>query len=87
MPSTRRSSPAGTTRINYNSPTDLTIRNPQFVVNPGDTTLAPGAVGTVLATGRDQPRNAGFGAANTWTTNLINNNYQRVIQFTIRFQF
>ena len=74
-------------QVQFNSPTDLTIRNPQYVVNPGDTTLAPGAVGTVLAPGREQPRNAGFGAANAWTTNLINTNYQRVIQFQIRVQF
>jgi hypothetical protein len=74
-------------QVQFNSPTDLTIRNPQYVANAGDTTLAPGAVGTVLNSTRLQPRNAGFGAANAWTTNLINNNYQRVIQFTIRFQF
>jgi hypothetical protein len=72
---------------NFNSPTDMTLRNPQFVVNPGDTTLAPGAVGTVLAPGRDLPRNAGFGAANGWSTNQINNNYTRFIQFTVRVQF
>ena len=36
---------------------------------------------------RLQPRNAGFGAANAWSTNLINGNYQRVIQFTARMQF
>jgi hypothetical protein len=73
--------------VNFNSPTDLTIRNPQYVVNPGDTTLAPGATGTVLANGRDLPRNAGFGAANAWSTNQINNNYTRFIQVTIRVQF
>jgi hypothetical protein len=71
----------------FNSPTDLTLRNPQYVVNAGDTTLAPGAVGTVLATGRDLPRNAGFGAANGWSTNQINGNYTRFIQATIRVQF
>jgi hypothetical protein len=75
------------TTVNYTSPTDLTIRNPQFVANAGNTTLAPGAVGTILTQGREQPRNAGFGAANNWTTNLINGNYQRVIQFSIRVQF
>jgi Carboxypeptidase regulatory-like domain len=63
------------TTINYNSPTDQTIRNSQYLP---DGSLDPT---------RLQPRNAGFGAANTWTTNLINNNYQRVIQFTIRVQF
>ena len=71
----------------FRSPTDQTLTNPQYVVNAGDTTLAPGAVGTVLAANKDLPRNAGFGAANNWTTNLINGNYQRVIQFTIRVQF
>ncbi len=75
------------TNANFTSPTDMTLRNPQYVANAGDTTLAPGAVGTVLAPGRDLPRNAGFGAANSWTTNLINGNYQRVLQFTIRVQF
>jgi len=63
------------TTINYNSPTDQTIRNSQFLP---DGSVDPNRV---------QPRNAGFGAANAWTTNLINNNYQRVIQFTIRVQF
>ena len=71
----------------FNSPTDLTLRNPQYVVNAGDTTLAPGATGTVLAPGRDLPRNAGFGAANAWSTNQINTNYTRFIQFTVRVQF
>jgi hypothetical protein len=74
-------------QIQFNSPTDLTLRNPQYVVNAGDTTLAPGATGTVLAAGRDLPRNAGFGAANAWSTNQINTNYARFIQFTIRVQF
>jgi hypothetical protein len=71
----------------FNSPTDMTLRNPQYVVNAGDTTLAPGAVGTVLATGRDLPRNAGFGAANAWSTNQQNPNYQRFIQSQARSQF
>ena len=71
----------------FNSPTDLTLRNPQYVVNTGDTTLAPGATGTVLAAGRDLPRNAGFGAANAWSTNQINTNYTRFIQATVRIQF
>jgi hypothetical protein len=75
------------TQAQFNSPTDLTIRNAQFVVNAGDTTLAPGATGTVLGAGRDLPRNAGFGAANNWSTNQINNNYTRFIQATIRVQF
>ena len=61
--------------VNYNSPTDQTVRNSQFLP---DGTVDPNRV---------QPRNAGFGAANSWTTNLINNNYQRVIQMQLRFQF
>jgi hypothetical protein len=75
------------TTASFNSPSDMTLRNPQYVVNPGDTTLAPGAVGTVLAAGKDLPRNAGFGAANNWSTNAINNNYGRFIQLTLRVQF
>ena len=63
------------TTINYNSPTDQTIRNSQYLA---DGSLDPARV---------QPRNAGFGAANAWAVNQINGNYQRVIQFTIRFQF
>jgi hypothetical protein len=75
------------TNAAFRSPSDMTLTNPQYVVNPGDTTLAPGAVGTVLAPGRDLPRNAGFGAANAWSTNAINNNYGRFIQLTLRVQF
>ena len=63
------------TSINYNSPTDLTIRNSQ--------TLADGTNDPA----RVLPRNAGFGAANGWTNSGINGNYQRVIQFQARFQF
>ena len=61
--------------MNFNSPTDQTIRNSQF--------LADGSVDP----NRLQPRNAGFGAANNWSTNQINTNYQRFIQATIRIQF
>jgi hypothetical protein len=63
------------TSINYNSPTDQTVRNSQY--------LADGSIDP----NRLQPRNAGFGAATAWSTNPINGNYQRVIQFTIRLQF
>jgi len=73
--------------VNFRSPTDLTILNPQYVANAGDTTLAPGATGTILNAARLQPRNAGFGAANAWSTNQINGNYTRFIQFTLRLQF
>jgi hypothetical protein len=59
----------------FNSPSDQTIRNSQF--------LADGSVDP----NRLQPRNAGFGAANAWSTNQINTNYQRFIQATIRIQF
>ena len=61
--------------INFNSPTDQTTRNSQYLAD-----------GTVDPT-RLQPRNAGFGAANSWVRNQINNNYQRVIQITARIQF
>jgi hypothetical protein len=63
------------TSITYNSPTDQTATN--LNLNPD---------GSVVQT-RLQPRNAGFGAANAWSVNQINGNYQRVIQFTIRMQF
>jgi len=33
------------------------------------------------------PRNAGFGAANAYSTNAINGNYGRFIQLTLRVQF
>ena len=62
-------------QIQFNSPTDLTVRNSQYLA---DGTLDPN---------RLKPNQAGFGAANGWTVNQINGNYQRVIQFTIRFQF
>jgi hypothetical protein len=61
--------------ITYTSPTDQTPQN-----------LNTNADGSIVQT-RLQPRNAGFGAANAWTTNSINGNYQRFIQFTARFQF
>jgi hypothetical protein len=63
------------TSVTYNSPTDQTVRNSQFLAD-----------GTNDPT-RLQPRNAGFGAANGWVVNQINGNYQRVIQITVRFQF
>jgi hypothetical protein len=75
------------TTISWNSPTDLTVRNATYVVNPGDTLLAPGATGTVIAAGRDLPRNAGFGAANAWSNSSQNGNYLRFIQFTARVAF
>jgi hypothetical protein len=56
-------------------------------VNAGDSTLAPGATGTVLNPNRLKPKDAGFGAANAWSTNQINTNYTRFIQFTVRVQF
>jgi hypothetical protein len=64
------------TQIQFNSPTDQTIRNSQFLA---DGTLDPN---------RLTPRNAGFGAANNWSTaNNSNGQYQRFIQFQARFQF
>jgi hypothetical protein len=74
-------------QIQFNSPTDLTVRNPQYVANAGDTTLAPGAVGTILNPTRLQPRNAGFGAANNWRNSSQNGNYLRFIQMTFRLSF
>jgi hypothetical protein len=61
--------------VNFNSPTDMTIRNSQ--------TLPDGSIDPTKLT----PRTAGFGAATNWSTNAINNNYQRVIQVTLRMQF
>jgi hypothetical protein len=62
-------------QIQYNSPTDQTIRNSQYLA---DGSLDPNRV---------TPRNAGFGAATDWSTNQINNQYNRFIQGTIRIQF
>ena len=67
-------------QLQLNSPTDLTIRNPQYVAKEGDTTLAPGAVGSVINSTRLLPNNAGFGAV-TGAQNLRN------LQAQIRFQF
>jgi hypothetical protein len=63
------------TSVSYNSPVDQTIRNSQYLA---DGTLDPNRI---------VPRNAGFGAANAWSTNSINTNYQRFVQFTVRVQF
>jgi hypothetical protein len=56
------------TQIQYNSPTDLFVRNAEF-----------NADGTI-ASGRDIPKNAGFGAA-TGAQNMRN------LQLTVRFSF
>jgi len=63
------------TTVNFNSPTDQTVRNSE--------TLPDGSIDQTKLT----PRTAGFGAANAWSTNSNNNNYQRVIQVTFRVQF
>ena len=63
------------TTVTYTSPTNQTVANSQ--------TLADGSVDPA----RLLPRNAGFGAANAWSTNSNNGNYQRVIQITVRFAF
>jgi Carboxypeptidase regulatory-like domain/TonB-dependent Receptor Plug Domain len=63
------------TTVTYTSPTNQTVANSQ--------TLADGSVDPA----RLLPRNAGFGAANAWSTNSNNGNYQRVIQVTVRFAF
>ena len=66
---------ARNTTASFNSPTDQTLRNSQY--------LADG----MLDPNRLVPRNAGFGAATNWSTNAINGNYGRYIQVTLRVQF
>jgi hypothetical protein len=61
------------TSVNYNSPTDQTVRNSQ--------TLADGSNDPNRLT----PRNAGFGAANGWSG--ASGNYLRIVQMTFRFSF
>jgi hypothetical protein len=73
------------TQLQLNSPTDLTIRNPQYVVNPGDTTLAPGALGTVLNAARPNPGTAGFGAVGG--SNGAGAQAMRSLQLNARFSF
>ena len=68
------------TQLQLNSPTDLTIRNPQFVAAAGDTTLAPGATGNVLNPNRLTPSTAGFGAVTTAQA-------MRSFQLNMRFAF
>ena len=68
------------TQIQYNSPTDLTVRNPQY-----------NADGSVVST-RLTPRTAGFGAANGALNRspdggVNTGNYNRTIQAQVRFQF
>jgi len=67
------------TQIQYNSPTDLTVRNPQ--------TLEDGSLNPARLT----PRTAGFGAAtaaqNRGRDGALGGNYNRTIQAQIRFQF
>jgi hypothetical protein len=74
------------TSINYNSPTDQTIRNSQFCSTGSGVSCAGLPAGT-LDPNRLKPNQAGFGAASGYTNSGINNNYQRVIQFQARFQF
>jgi hypothetical protein len=65
--------------IQFNSPTDLTVRNPQF-----------NADGSVVSN-RLTPRNAGFGAAtgaqNRGPDGANTGNYNRTVQIAFRFQF
>jgi hypothetical protein len=63
------------TTVNYQSPTNQTVTNSE--------TLADGSIDPTRLT----PRTAGFGAANLWSTNSNNGNYQRVIQITVRVSF
>ncbi len=67
-------------QVQYNSPTDLTIRNAQYVAAAGDATLAPGAVGTIVNSTRLLPNNAGFGA-------VTGAQAMRSLQLSVRFQF
>jgi hypothetical protein len=67
-------------QIQYNSPTDLTIRNPQM-----------NADGSLVST-RLTPRTAGFGAANAALNRspdggVNTGNYNRTIQASVRIQF
>ena len=66
------------TQIQFNSPTDLTIRNPQFVAARGIRRWRRAA--GPLNSARLQPNDAGFGAA-TGAQNMRN------LQLQIRFQF
>jgi hypothetical protein len=61
--------------VTYNNPTDQVVQNSQ--------TLPDGSINPARLT----PRSAGFGAANAFSTNDINTNYQRVIQLTFRVSF
>jgi hypothetical protein len=67
------------TTVQYRSPTDLTVLNSQ--------TLPDGS----LDPARLLPRTAGFGAATTAITHGaevgLGNNYNRVVQFQVRFSF
>jgi hypothetical protein len=72
---TNRVGTPGNGSLTLTSPTNQTIANSQF--------LADGTVDPA----RLAPRNAGFGAANQWSTNSNNGNYQRVVQLTFRVSF
>jgi hypothetical protein len=78
---------ARNTNINYNSPTDLTVRNSQFCTSGSTAATCAGLPEGTMDPGRVQPRNAGFGAATGWTNSGINGNYQRVLQFQFRVRF
>jgi hypothetical protein len=68
------------TQLQLRSPTDLTVRNPQYVVNGSDTTLAPGANPTVLNSSRLLTTSAGFGA-------VTGAQAMRSLQLNIRYSF
>jgi hypothetical protein len=68
------------TQLQLRSPTDLTVRNPQYVVNGSDTTLAPGANPTVLNQARLLTTSAGFGA-------VTGAQAMRSLQLNIRYSF
>ena len=75
------------TNVNYTSPTDLTVRNSQTCFAGSPAASCAGVAEGALDPNRLRPNQAGFGAANSWTTSGINGNYQRVLQFQFRVRF
>jgi hypothetical protein len=71
---------ARSSTIQFTSPADLTIRNPQYIVNATDTMLAPGATPTILNPNRLLTTNAGFGA-------VTGAQAMRSLQLNVRFSF
>ena len=80
MRSTRSIINARQTQIQYNSPTDLTIRNPAVRLRIGEYDAGTGCKRARAESARLAPKDAGFGAA-TGAQNMRN------LQLQIRFQF